>query len=76
MTTTPDGPVKRAQRAYDALIDASYAVNAHRRGCRDYRGVCAECARLYGEHGRATRRYDAAIAVLLGDVVHEEETTC
>lgn len=67
MTAPDDTPVRRAQRAFDALIHALHPLVVHRRSCRDMGGACGECARLYSEHQRAKRAYDIAVAELLGD---------
>lgn len=66
MTAADDTPVRRAQRAFDALIHAAHAYYAHRRACQAS-DRCADCTRARDEHRRVKRLYDIAVAELLGD---------
>lgn len=87
MTEGHDTPVRRAQRAFDALIHAAHAHYAHRRACQAS-DRCAECGRVREEHRRAKRLYDTAIVRMLGgpeespadgatrESALPEETTC
>lgn len=62
-STPHDSPVKRAQTAFDHLIETLCAVNRHR--FFDHCAGCEQCDALLIQYRDATAAYDTAIADFL-----------